>query len=116
MRELKWKKPQINVKVWQMNEIELLIVFIVTILGAVTTSGLGWADSGTPFNLRKFVPGVIRGIIAAIIVFIPAATGYLGMNLGLVVVLGAFIAGMAVDVTGNRIAGILGIGQGKAAT
>ena len=96
-----------------MNEIELLILFIATILGAATTSGLGWLDSTEAFNARKFVPGIIRGIVAAIIVFIPASTGYLGATMGLVTILGAFVAGMAIDVTGNRIAGISGIGQVK---
>ena len=99
-----------------MTEIELLALFIAAILGAVTTSGLGWLDSGNPFNLRKFLPGLIRGIVAAIIVFIPASTGYLGMNLGLAVVLGAFLLGMGVDVAGNRIAGIIGAAKEKTAT
>ena len=98
-----------------MIEIELLVLFIATVLGAVTTSGLGWLDSGTDFNARQFIPGVMRGIVAAIIVFIPASTGYLGSTLGLVAILGAFVAGMGVDVAGNRIAGILSIGQGKIA-
>jgi len=96
-----------------MIEIELLVLFIATVLGAVTTSGLGWLDSGVAFDARKFVPGVIRGIVAAIIVFIPASAGYLGSTLSLVTILGAFVAGMGVDVVGNRIAGILGIGQAK---
>ncbi len=95
-----------------MIEIELLILFLATIAGAVTTSLLGWLDSTGPFDARKFAPGVIRGIIAAIIVFIPASTGYLGATLGLPVILGSFIAGMSLDVAGNRIAGIAGIGQG----
>ena len=96
-----------------MTEIELLILFLATILGAVTTSGLGWLDSGETFNARKYIPGVIRGVVAAIIVFIPASTGYLGADIGLPVILGAFVAGMGVDVAGNRLAGILGIGQGS---
>jgi len=99
-----------------MTEIELLVLFLATVFGAITTSGLGWLDSGTDFNARQFIPGVIRGIVAAIIVFIPASTGYLGSTLGLVAILGAYIAGMAVDVTGNRIAGILKIGQGETTT
>ena len=96
-----------------MSEIELLLLFLAAVLGAVTTSGLGWLDSTDPFNARKFLPGVIRGIVAAIIVFIPASTGYLGATLDLPVILGAFIAGMGLDVVGNRLAGILDVGQGK---
>ena len=96
-----------------MTEIELLILFIATVLGAVTTSGLGWLDSGNAFNARQFIPGVIRGIVAAIIVFIPASTGYLGTTMSLPIILGAFLAGMGTDVVGNRVAGILGIGQTK---
>jgi len=99
-----------------MNEIELLVLFIATVLGAITTSGLGWLDSTEAFNARKFVPGVIRGIVAAIIVFIPASAGYLGSTLSLVAILGAFVAGMGVDVVGNRIAGIFGVGQGETPT
>lgn len=99
-----------------MIDIELLVLFLVTVLGAITTSGLGWLDSGDTFDARKFVPGVIRGVVAAIIVFIPASTGYLGTAITLPVILGAFLAGMGVDVAGNRLAGILEIGQGKTTT
>lgn len=105
-----------------MMDLELLVLFLATVFGAVTTSGLGWLDSTdtagnpVPFNARKFAPGIIRGIVAAIIVFIPASTGYLGMSISVPVVLGAFIAGMSFDVAGNRLAGILGIGQGKTTT
>ena len=94
-----------------MMEIELVILFLASVLGAVTTSSLGWLDSGYAFDARKFVPGLIRGIIAAIMVFIPASQGYLGTTLGLPVILGALLAGMGVDVAVNRLAGILKIGQ-----
>lgn len=95
-----------------MTEIQMLILFLATVTGAVTTSTLGWLDTGDPFNLRKFLPGIIRGIAAAIVVFIATYEGWIG-EVTLFTYLGAFIAGMAVDVAGNRVAGILGIGQGK---
>jgi hypothetical protein len=95
-----------------MTEIEILLLFLATVAGAVTTSGLGWLDSGDPFNLRKFLPGLIRGIVAAIVVFIATYEGWIG-EITLFTYLGAFIAGMAVDVVGNRLAGISGIGQNK---
>lgn len=97
-----------------MIEIELLILFLASVFGAVTTSTLGWLDSGYPFDARKFMPGLIRGVIAAIIVFIPASTGYLGATVNLPVILGAFLAGMGIDVAVNRLAGILKIGQEQA--
>ena len=88
-----------------MTEIEILILFIATILGAITTSGLGWLDSGTHFNARKFIPGLIRGIIAAILVFIAQYTGFIG-DVTLFTYLGAYLAGGGFDVLGNRLAGI----------
>jgi hypothetical protein len=93
----------------------MLILFLATVVGALTTSVLGWLDTGNPFDARKFAPGVIRGIVAAIVVFIASYEGFLG-EVTMFTYLAAFIAGMAVDVAGNRIAGILNIGQGKTAT
>lgn len=98
-----------------MTEIQMLILFLATIAGAITTSVLGWLDIGDPFSIRKFLPGVIRGIVAAVVVFIATYEGFIG-EVTMFTYLGAFIAGMAFDVAGNRIAGILGIGQGKSAT
>ena len=93
----------------------MLILFLATVLGAVTTSGLGWLDSGDAFDARRFVPGLIRGIIAAVIVFIASYQGFVG-EINLFTYLAAFLAGGGFDVVVNRLAGISGIGQGKTTT
>jgi hypothetical protein len=98
-----------------MTSIELLFLFLATVFGAVVTSGLGWLDSGTPFELRKFVPGLIRGIIAAIIVFVASYSGFVG-EISLFTYLGAFLAGGGFDTMVNRLTGISGIGQEKPPT
>lgn len=97
-----------------MAETDMILLFAVTILGAITTSGLGWADSGKPFNARKFIPGLIRGAIAAAGVFAAQYSGYIG-DVNPFTYIFAFFAGGGFDVVVNRGAGILGIGQEKTA-
>ena len=95
-----------------MTDIEMLLLFLATVLGAIITSGLGWADSDTPFNARKFIPGTIRGVIVAVLVFIASYEGYVG-EVNLFTYLEAMLAGGGFDVVVNRLAGISGIGQSK---
>ena len=93
-----------------MTPLDAFLLLIATILGAVTTSVLGWLDSNNPFNVRQFVPGLIRGIIASIIVFIAGYEGFVG-EITLFTYLGAFLAGGGFDTIGNRLAGILNVAQ-----
>ena len=99
-----------------MTGIETFLLLLATVLGAVVTSALGWLDdkdaSGNPlpFDVRKFIPSFVRGIIAAIVVFIASYEGFLG-DVTLFTYLGAFLAGGGFDVMVNRGAGIAGIGQ-----
>lgn len=89
-----------------MTELEILILFFATIFGAITTSGLGWADSGASFAARKFIPGLIRGAIAAAGVFAVQYSGYIG-DVNLFTYIGAYFAGGGFDVIGNRGAGVI---------
>ena len=98
-----------------MTDIEMLILFLATVLGAIVTSTLGWLDSGTAFDARKFIPGVVRGIIAAILIFIASYEGFLG-EVTLFTYLGAFLAGGGFDTIVNRLTGLSGIGQSKPTT
>jgi hypothetical protein len=93
-------------KVKVMNGIETVILFLATVLGAVTTSALGWLDSNTPFDARKFIPSLIRGIIAAIIVYISAYAGYVG-TVNFFTYLAAYLAGGGFDTVINRLSGIV---------
>lgn len=86
-------------------DIQAIILLIATILGAITTAGLGWSDSGANFDKRKFIPSLIRGIITAVGVFIVTYAAYTG-EVTLFVYVGAYLAGGFFDVVGNRASGI----------
>jgi len=89
-----------------MTDIELLLLLIAAILGAMVSSLLGWADSGKPFDARKFIPSLIRAGISAVVVFV--GTSY--VNIGavtLMIYILTFLAGMGIDAGGNRLAGTI---------
>jgi hypothetical protein len=88
-----------------MNDIEALGLLIVTILGALSSAGLGWADSGTTFDPRKFYPSLIRAAIAAAITFAASYAGFVG-TVNVFTYILVFAAGGGFDMFGNRISGI----------
>lgn len=87
-------------------DLQLLGLLIATLLGALTSAGLGWADAGGAFDLRKFLPSVGRGIIAAVGIFIATYTGFTG-EVTLFTCLGAFGIGLGFDAGWNRLAGAI---------
>ena len=89
-----------------MTDIELLLLLIATMLGAIVSSFLGWAESDQPFNTRKFLPSLIRGAIAAVLVVVGSSYADLE-SVTLIIYVLVFLAGAGVDVTGNRLAGAL---------
>lgn len=46
---------------------EAIGLVIVSIVGAVFASFLGWLESGKPFAPKKFIATLIRGIIAGLV-------------------------------------------------
>lgn len=85
----------------------MLLLLIATIAGALTASGLGWAEAGGAFNARKFIPSAIRAAIAAVLMLL--GTTYLmnGQPVTLLLYVLAFMTGMGVDAGGNRLAGAI---------
>ena len=82
----------------------VIYLVIAAFGGGVVAGLLGWLEKGTPFTVIKFLPTVLRALIAAGVV----AASYpfietMGFWAGLV---GAFLAGAGVDVVGHPIAGI----------
>ncbi len=89
-----------------MTDIELLLLLILTIVGTILSAVLGWAESGSPFNARKFWPSVARAAISAAVVFVGVNYGHTGPVTLLIYIL-AFLTGMGIDAGGNRLAGTL---------
>ena len=78
---------------------------IAAILGAILSAVLGWAESGADFDRRKFVPSLVRGAIAAVVVSV--GVDYADVSITLIIYIGAFLTGMGIDAGGNRLAGAL---------
>ena len=89
-----------------MTDIELLLMLIAAILGAILSAGLGWAESKDAFNARKFVPSILRAGISAAVVFVGTSYVNIGEVTMLIYVL-TFLAGMGIDAGGNRLAGAI---------
>lgn len=49
------------------SQIEILIIIVCTTLGAIVSALLGWLESGNPFDQRKFLASMIRGVLASLI-------------------------------------------------
>lgn len=89
-----------------MTDIELLLLLIATIIGTILSALLGWAESGNPFNARKFIPSVARAAISAVVVFVGVNYGHTG-SITLIIYILAFLTGMGIDAGGNRLAGVI---------
>jgi len=88
-----------------MTEIQLILLLIAAILGAILSAVLGWAESGADFDRRKFVPSLVRGAIAAVVVLVAADYG--DVTITLIIYVGAFLTGMGIDAGLNRLSGAL---------
>ncbi len=89
-----------------MIDLGLIGMFVATLLGALIASVLGWLDSGTPFEASKFIPSLIRGLIAAAVVFVSTYAGFVG-EVTVYTIITAFLTGGGFDVLINRISGIV---------
>ncbi|MDP2955177.1 MAG: hypothetical protein Q8N53_02045 [Longimicrobiales bacterium] len=80
-------------------ETELLWVALASFLGALVAAALGWAEASEPFNARKFLASVLRGLVAAAIF----AMGFtLVEQVTWFHYIGAFVGGAGIDVLGKR--------------
>ena len=84
---------------------EILYVALSAFGGGVGAGLLGWLEKGTGFSGRKFLPTIIRAIIAGGVIAISYPfVEQMGLWAGLI---GAFLAGAGIDVLGHRIAGTM---------
>lgn len=90
---------------------ERIYLLLAALLGAVLVALAGWAESKTPdgkrepWDGRKFLASVLRGLIAAA----GFAVKYeLAPTFGVIDLIAAFIGGAGVDVLINRVAGAMG--------
>lgn len=71
--------------------------------GGIVAGLLGWLEKGTDFSFKKFLPSILRAIVAGGVI----AVSYpfiqsMGLWPGLI---GAFLTGAGIDVLGHRLAG-----------
>jgi len=88
-----------------MTDLEMFLMTLAAVIGAIFTALLGWSESGEAFNARKFLSSIGRAIVAGILVAVgliavPTDVTFLSYLL-------AFGTGMGIDVGGNRLAGII---------
>lgn len=84
-----------------LTEIEILIVFVLAIVGAIFSALLGWLESGEDFIPRKFIPSVMRAVVAGIVF----ALGLSEMEVLTVwVYFEVFVGGAGIEVIGHRVA------------
>jgi len=95
-----------------MTDMNILLLAILSILGALFSATLGWLDSGEPFHPKKFTASILRAIIAGVI----SALGFSTLeSAGIWEYFTAFLAGAGIDVFGNRISGAI-VSRGKQTT
>jgi len=81
-----------------------IILVTLTVFGAILAAVLGWAESGDPFNLRKFAASLGRAILAGLLSSL-LFQGATEITVGLIVL--ALLTGAGVDVVGHRGIGAL---------
>lgn len=85
-------------------QIEVAILTVAAVLGALFAAVMGWLESGEAFNGRKFASSVLRAVIAGILI----AVGYQYVSaVDALDYLIVFLAGCGVDAVGNRAAGAI---------
>lgn len=88
-----------------LSNLEILLVSLLSVGGALFAAALGWLESGEPFVARKFTSSILRAIIAGIVF---AVTSYAGLEeISPWSLFVAFLGGAGIDVFGNRIAGAI---------
>ena len=85
-----------------MNEVEIVIVAFVTIIGALLSGWLGWLESGDPFEERKFMATMLRGVLMALVEFVGISALLPEIPLTVVVLVTALLIGAGFDVLLKR--------------
>jgi hypothetical protein len=83
---------------------KVFYIALAAFAGGVVSAVLGFLDSGSAFQLKKFLPSLLRALVAAAVF----AVGY-SYNDGItpLEIGSAFIAGAGIDILGNRGAGVI---------
>lgn len=90
-----------------MNEVEVVIVAFATIFGAITSGWLGWLESGEPFDTRKFIATMLRGILMSLVEFVGISSLLPDMQLTVITLITAFLIGAGFDVLLKRGQGVI---------
>ncbi len=78
------------------------ILILLTVTGAIAVAILGWCESGEPFDIKKFLPSMVRAALAGLV----SAFAFQGIeNPDTWLYLTAFLIGAGIDVFGNRLSG-----------
>ena len=85
-------------------EINLIFIALAAFIGGMAIALIGWTESGTPWDGKKFVSSLIRSLVGG--VAIAAAMDFSGANSPIIYLL-AFLSGAGVEVGGNRVAGAI---------
>jgi len=88
----------------KMLDIQIVMLALASVLGAVGMAVAGWLDSGEAFNARKFSSSLLRAGIAGIVSAVGFSTTENPMLWDYLV---AGLAGAGIDAAGNRISGAI---------
>jgi len=86
---------------------DLVILAGAAFLGTVIVAVLGYLEAKEPWDTRKFLGSIVRGIVAALII---AITFKIPDKIGMREIFVAILAGAGVDVAGKRVAAAIRAG------
>jgi len=87
-----------------MLDIQIVMLALASVLGAVGTAILGWCESGEPFTGRKFASSMLRAGFAGLVSAVGFSTTENPMLWDYIL---ALLAGAAIDAGGKRISGAI---------
>lgn len=88
-----------------LTDIQILLVTVLSIAGALFAAALGWCESGEPFNARKFTASILRAFAAGMVF---SVTSYASLETADIwTYFASFLGGAGIDVIGNRAAGAI---------
>ena len=88
-----------------LTDLQIFLVAMASVGGALLAACLGWLDSGQSFDARKFTSSLLRAVFAGLV--------FAAANYALKDVLipwdyiAAILGGAGIDVLGNRISGAI---------
>lgn len=81
-------------------DVNVFYIALAAFAGAIVAAALGYLDNvPEPWNTRKFIASVLRGLIGAVLL----AIAYNFTEINAYSYLIAFVGGAGVDVLGNRV-------------